>query len=401
MRLEDACELIADCPHTTAPDEGQGYPLVRTPNIGLGRLVFDNMHRVSESVYKQRNKRATPRAGDLIYAREAMPGNVALLLPGQEVCLGQRTVLIRPNNEIVESAYLTYLLLSNECRNKLVGTANGATVLHVNIPAIRNFDITLPPLPTQRKIAKVLSAYDDLIENNTKRIRILERMAEELYKEWFVRFRFPGHETAKFVNGLPEGWRVERIEECCDSIGGGTPSTSEPAYWGGEIKWVTPTDVTAKKSIPLLNVAGRITEEGLRRSSAKLLPPYSILMTSRASIGYFGISPETVCTNQGFIAIIPTRDSLRMYMLWMLKSRREEIINNANGSTFLEISKGRFRKMKMVLPCEGLLERFEDEAVKSFQMVLNLERQNALLARQRDLLLPRLMSGKLSVEGVG
>ena len=181
-------------------------------------------------------------------------------------------------------------------------------------------------------------------------------------------------------------------------MGGGTPTTTNPAYWGGDIKWVTPSDITSKNSLALLKVKGRITEEGLKKSSAKLLPPYTILMTSRASIGFFGICPDSVCTNQGFISIIPNKETFRMYLLYTFKSRKEEIISNANGSTFLEISKGRFRKMKVLVPPEDILDSFEKKTLLMFKVVLHLEYQNQLLTRQRDLLLPRLMSGKLEVK---
>lgn len=287
-----------------------------------------------------------------------------------------------------------FLKLQSDNLNKL---ANGGAQQNLNSIIIKKFKIALPSLNIQQRIASILSAYDNLIENNNKRIRLLEQMAENLYKEWFVRFRFPGHENAEFENGLPKGWGMERIGNVCETIGGGTPSTSKTEYWNGGIKWVTPSDITSKNSLPLLKVEVSITEEGLKNSSAKLLPPYTILMTSRASIGFFGVAPFEVCTNQGFISIIPQNDNLRMYMLYMLKSRKDEIIANANGSTFLEISKGRFRKMKMVVPSNIILDLFENKTRTIFDETLKLEQQNTTLARQRDLLLPRLMSGKLEV----
>ena len=270
----------------------------------------------------------------------------------------------------------------------------------LSVTKVSKLRVEMPPLPMQRRIASILSAYDNLIENNTRRIRLLEQMAENIYKEWFVRFRFPGHENTEYENGLPKGWELEHIGDVCETIGGGTPSTSKPEYWGGDIKWVTPTDITSKDSLPLLKIEGRITSEGLKKSSAKLLPPYTILMTSRASIGFFGMAPFEVCTNQGFISIIPHKENMRMYMLYMLKSRKEEIVMNANGSTFLEISKGRFRKMKMLIPDDLILDRYESTVHTIFEMVMKLEQQSSQLARQRDLLLPRLMSGKLEVKGV-
>ena len=275
----------------------------------------------------------------------------------------------------------------------------GVGVPTLNQNHLHSLKISIHNKEEQPRVASILSAYDNLIENNTRRIRLLEQMAENIYKEWFVRFRFPGHENAEFENGLPKGWQLRHIGDVCDTIGGGTPSTSKPEYWGGDIKWVTPTDITSKDSLPLLTIAGRITQEGLNKSSAKLLPPYTILMTSRASIGFFGMAPFEVCTNQGFISIIPHSENLRMYMLYMLKSRKEEIVMNANGSTFLEISKGRFRKMRMLIPDDLTLNKFEKRARAIFDTVMKLEQQSMILASQRDLLLPRLMSGKLEVKG--
>ena len=214
--LNDICELIVDCPHSTAYDEGTGYPLVRTPNIGRGRIIYSGMHRVCEEVYNKRNARAIPQTNDLIFAREATAGNVALIQEGEKVCLGQRTVLIRPNANLVNPAFLTYHLLAPEQQYKLLSTANGATVAHVNMPTIRNLKLSLPPLATQHRIANILSRYDSLIENYQKQIKLLEEAAQRLYKEWFVDLHFPGHENTKIVDGVPEGWEKKKLVDMVD-----------------------------------------------------------------------------------------------------------------------------------------------------------------------------------------
>ena len=242
MILSDVCEFIVDCPHSTAPDEGEGYPLIRTPNVGKGRLDLNGVHRVSESVYKQRIQRGAPRANDLIFAREAPAGNVALVQENQTVCLGQRTVLIRPNVQKVNPQYLVYYLLSPKPQYELLGTANGATVAHVNLPAIRNLKIELPEKSVQDKIGTILVTYDDLIENNQKQIKLLEEAAQRLYKEWFVDLRFPGHENTKIVDGVPEGWSVYPFSSKVDIMSGGTPKTSIPDYYNGKIPFYTPKD---------------------------------------------------------------------------------------------------------------------------------------------------------------
>ena len=216
MKLSEVCLNIVDCPHSTAPDEGSGYALVRTPNIGKGRFNLEGVHRISEAAYKKRCARITPTVNDLILAREAPAGNVAIIKENMEpLALGQRTVLIRPNPEKVCPDFLVYYLLAPQQQNELLGRATGATVAHVNIPIINNLPVSLPPLETQQKIAGILSAYDDLTENNRNQIKLLEEAAQKLYKEWFVKLNFPGHENVKIVDGLPEGWEKERLEDWC------------------------------------------------------------------------------------------------------------------------------------------------------------------------------------------
>ena len=215
MILLDICELIVDCPHSTAKDEGHGFPLIRTPNIGKGRLILDNVHRVCKEVYDKRNIRAIPQVNDIILAREAPAGNVALITKGQKVCLGQRTVLIRPNINKVNPEYLVYYMLSPKVQHDLQSSANGATVAHINMPKIRNLKIQIPNRVIQDKIATILSRYDALIENYQKQIKLLEESAQRLYKEWFVDLRFPGHENTKVVDGVPEGWEKKCLGDFC------------------------------------------------------------------------------------------------------------------------------------------------------------------------------------------
>jgi type I restriction enzyme S subunit len=186
----------------------------------------------------------------------------------------------------------------------------GASNPTLNRNHIHLIPICYPPLPTQRKIAAVLSAYDDLIENNTRRIAVLEEMARLLYQEWFVRFRFPGHEDVAMVDSelgpVPEGWEVKPIGEAIETLGGGTPSTKNPEYWdNGTITWFTPSDLTSAGTMFISESSRQITELGFQKSSAHLFPPYSVMMTSRATIGVVAINTQEACTNQGFITCIP------------------------------------------------------------------------------------------------
>lgn len=265
-----------------------------------------------------------------------------------------------------------------------------------------NEPLVLPDVATQRRIASILSAYDDLIENNTRRIAILEEMARRIYEEWFVRFRFPGHEQVKRVESelglIPEGWKVQTVEQTFQILGGGTPSKAEPAYWeGGTINWYSPTDLTRAGTSFMEQSADRITALGLAKSSAKLFPPMSVMLTSRATIGVVAINTNEACTNQGFITCLPNSD----YPLWLLyhwlKANVETFIGLGTGATFKEITKGTFKGIRLLVPPQNLVGAFSSTSEQLMLLSLNLQRKNRNLRVTRDLLLPKLISGELDV----
>lgn len=275
-----------------------------------------------------------------------------------------------------------------------VGGANPT----LNRNHIHNLPIFLPDREVQDAIVLILSAYDDLIDNNQRRIALLEQAARMLYREWFIHLRFPGREHLKITVGCPEGWELRTFDAVCDTIGGGTPKTGKPEYWtDGTVPWYTPTDITRSSCLALLDSSTKITEAGLRGSSAKMLPAGAVLMTSRASVGFFGIIDTPACTNQGFISIIPHDPCARMYLLHNLMYRVEEIRSHAGGATYKEISKGKFRMLPVIVPATSLLREFEDQASTIHAQVRTLHAQNQKLAQARDLLLPRLMNGEITV----
>ncbi len=394
VRLGEICEIY-DCPHTTAPDEGEGYPLVRTPNVGRGRLIFDKMHRVSREVYDRRNKRAVPKAGDIIFAREAPAGNTALITDGQQVCLGQRTVLIRPNNKITDSAYLAYCIISPKVQERLLGISHGSTVSHVNMPDIVNLEVPLPPLSTQCAIGKKLNQYDDLIENNKKRIAILERMAEHLYKEWFVRRRFPGHdagvaenltqrsrdaeeqrrEIGRAASTMPPGWKVERLGNLADI------STGKCNREDAEEDGVYPLFDRSQET--------KRSNEWIKDCEAIIVPGEGTSFMPRYYKGKFNLHQRCYC-------VAPQMEGIGKYLFYAIMLNRRYFLSVATGATVPSLRQNNFLSMKIIWPGKELAKRFDEVASRLFALKDNLQRQNALLSRQRDLLLPRLMSGKMA-----
>ena len=398
--LNEICELLVDCPHTTANDEGKGYPLVRTPNIGKGRLIYSGMHRVSEEVYNKRNLRAVPQEGDLIFAREATAGNVALIQKGEKVCLGQRTVLIRPNKNLVNPAFLTYFLLAPKQQYNLLSTANGATVAHVNLPTIRNLKLELPPLPIQHRIATILSRYDSLIENYQKQIKLLEEAAQRLYKEWFVDLRFPGYENVKVVDGVPEGWEKKKIDDVCASISSGsTPSRNNKSYWeNGNIKWVKTKEL---QDGWILDTEEYITQDGYNNSSTKMFPPNTVLMAIYASptLGRLGVLATECCCNQAALGLIADETKISwQWLWWKLYELRDDFNSIARGAGQQNISGIVVKNKMIVVPEKPILDAFTSAVSKMFEKQKNISTQILLLTEARDRLLPRLMGGEMEIK---
>ena len=397
MILSDVCEFIVDCPHSTAPDEGKGYPLIRTPNVGKGRLDLNGVHRVSESVYKQRIQRGTPRANDLIFAREAPAGNVALVQENQTVCLGQRTVLIRPNVQKVNPQYLVYYLLSPKPQYELLGTANGATVAHVNLPAIRNLKIELPEKSVQDKIGTILVTYDDLIENNQKQIKLLEEAARRLYKEWFVDLNFPGHENTKIVDGVPEGWQYEKLGDLVKTTSGGTPSRRKSEYYvNGNIRWIKTKELNDRF---IFETEEHITEDAVKNSSAKVLPEGALIVAMYgATIGKIGITAAEMACNQACCAFISFDDMIsKEYLYCWLMDNREYLVSQGKGAAQSNLSQEMIRNFSLLCPDKKVIKNFTEIVTTMLENKRVLENKILMLSKARDDLLPKLMSGEVEV----
>jgi type I restriction enzyme S subunit len=315
--------------------------------------------------------------------------------------LVQRVARLRGINGL-NTDYLRYVIGSPEFTAHVKSITTGVNVPHISGKDIKRFQFALPPTADQRRIASILGAYDDLIEVNRRRIALLEEMARRLFEEWFVHFRFPGHEDHAMVETpdgpVPDGWSRQKVDDAFNVVGGGTPSKAEATYWaGGTINWYTPSDLTGAGTSFMDASSLKITNEGLRRSSARLFPPFSVMMTSRATIGVISINTTNACTNQGFITCIPNDRIPLCYLFHWLHANVPLFISQATGSTFKEITKGVFRKLSIVLPPAELTSVFERRTRPMIEAVLVLERIQRRLATSRDLLLPRLISGEVSV----
>jgi type I restriction enzyme S subunit len=303
----------------------------------------------------------------------------------------------------VDASFLYYSLRTRKQELLSLGAATGVRTPILNKSAFCGTKVVVPPLPVQRRIAGILSTYDELIENSQRRIRILETMARSLYREWFVHFRFPGHEDHPLVPSslgeIPKGWEVKRVDDAFVISGGGTPSRKEDAFWeGGAIQWYSPSDLTGAGTMFMDDSSDHITERGLARSSARMFPARSVMLTSRATIDAIAINTHPACTNQGFITCLPSERVPLYFLFYWLTENVPTFQRVASGATFKEISRSVFKTIEFLQPPAELVFQFENSVMPMADKVHALQRQIQNLRRTRDLLLPRLLSGQIEVE---
>jgi type I restriction enzyme S subunit len=398
------CEAHVDCVNRTAPVVSipTQFKMLRTTNVRNGYVDTENVRYVSEETYKKWTRRLVPKRGDIILTREAPLGDVGKIRTDESVFLGQRLYHFRPDSNKLDADFLLYSLLGEDLRSQIKSFGSGSTVEHMRLEDIPNLEFNVPPLPVQRRIAGILSAYDDLIENNQRRIAILERMARALYREWFVHFRYPGHEGVPLVASplgeIPQGWEVVAFTEIADVLNGGTPKTTTPEYWNGDIPFFTPRDVP--DCFYVQETDKHITELGLSKCASHLYPPDTVFITARGTVGKVALPSIPMAMNQSCYALRAKSAISQRFLFLMTLEQVEYLKTNTGGSTFDTIVVDTFRRMRVVKPPLNLIIAFTQKIDAIFEQVNNLQRQTQNLRRTRDLLLPRLLSGQLDVGAV-
>lgn len=374
-----------------------GHLWVKSQEL-IDRPIFDTSEKISDLGLRKSSAKYYDEDTVLIAMYGATVGQLGILKSPATVNQAICALCVDP--EVADFRYVFYALMAT--RHDLTIQAAGAAQQNLNQGLIRSFEIPIISLDKQRSIAAILGDLDDLIENNRRRIEILEEMARLTYREWFVHFRFPGHEDVELVDSdlgpIPEGWDVLPVGTVVDTAGGGTPAKKKPEYWEDpSIVWYTPSDLTKQPAMFAFGSGDEINELGLSKSSAKLFPPRTVMMTSRATIGEIAISTTEASTNQGFISCVPN-DRLSEYHLYFWLQDNVELFHTlAGGATFKELRKSTFRDLPIAVPTPEIEGRFNDAVGPMCQLVENLLRQNAVLSEARDLLLPRLISGELDV----
>lgn len=336
---------------------------------------------------------------DLVQAAPILGG--AIVIPEDDRFLhNQRLGLVElQSNEAVDSGFLYYLLNSPNYKAQVRASATGATVRHSAPKRICECNVLVPDsISEQRQVAHLLSAYDDLIATNQRRIALLEQAARLLYREWFVRFQFPGNDIAETENGVPVGWSKGTAHDFVSVLSGGTPKTGMPHYWGGEIPFFTPKDCPS--NFYVVDTEKQLTDAGLDSCNSRLYPRNTTFITARGTVGKIALAQRPMAMNQSCYALAPKQPYDELFLFLAISDAVEHFKQVAVGGVFDAIVVDTFKVIPFVLPTLELAGRFGDLVRPKFEQIENLLLQNRQLARARDLLLPKLMSGQLDVSRI-
>jgi type I restriction enzyme S subunit len=414
--LKDAIEKFIDYRGKTPVKVTQGIPLITAKVIKDGSILTPDEF-IQESEYLSWMTRGFPKKTDVLLTTEAPLGEVAMI-KDENIALAQRIILLRGKPDLLVNHFLFYSLQTDLMQHRLKARASGSTVQGIKSSELKEVMIPLPDVTEQKRIADVLSCLDAKIENLRRQNETLEQIAQTLFKHWFIDFEFPfdfaqgkpnaegkpykssgGAMFASELGDIPKGWKISTIGDEVETVGGGTPSTTEPSYWeNGDIPWYSPTDLTKAKTLFSIDSEKKITKLGLQKSSARLFPKYSLLLTSRATIGEVTINTKEACTNQGFITIIPNAKFSVYFLYGWLLTKIGIIKQLASGSTFPEISKTNFRGLDFLIPVINILEKYEQLTKPIYKKIETNIFQIQALTKTRDSLLPKLMSGQHRVK---
>lgn len=289
---------------------------------------------ISEDLYKKvSNEFGVPKENDLLITTRGTIGIPYLYKRTDRFYFADGNLTwIKDFDSNLYSKFLYYWFQSYEGRKKFEALAKGTAQKAVPISGIKTLEIELPSLKSQKRIADILSAYDDLIENNQKQIKLLEEAAQRLYKEWFVDLRFPGHENTKIVDGVPEGWNICPFSSKVDIMSGGTPKTSIPDYYNGRIPFYTPKD--SDGAFFAYKTQINITEGGLKNCNSRLYPPKTVIITARGTVGKTTILAVPMAMNQSCYALKMKENDAPYYLFFALNNEIKALRTMANGGVF-------------------------------------------------------------------
>ncbi|MDI3636295.1 restriction endonuclease subunit S [Pseudomonas aeruginosa] len=402
--------------------QNAGVPVIRGSNLSPDiQTKLDDSGLVFVSDEKAREfDRCLVGKGDLVFTCWGTINQVGLIdrdAAYESYIISNKQMKLTVDEQRVDPRFIYYVFSGPEKQAEIIDNGIGSSVPGFNLGQLRKHEVLLPSLREQRTIADTLDLFTDRITLLRKTNATLESIAQALFKSWFVDFDpvrakaegrqpegmdattaalFPDSFEESELGFVPKGWSVIPIGEAVECVGGGTPDTKNESYWQPEeFSWSSPKDLSGLQSPVLLSTERKLSAQGLAKVSSGLLPCGTLLMSSRAPIGYLAIARTPLAVNQGYIAMLPGGKLPPLYLLFWCREKMEVIKGRANGSTFMEISKKAFRPIPVLVPSAAVLEAFADIADPLFEHLVKNERQAQILTQLRDTLLPRMISGQL------
>lgn len=381
-------------------DYGKGIKIIGVSNFGdKFSPEYDSLTEVKEEVVKS-NDYLYP--GDIVFVRsngnKELVGRCMLIdnkadkVTYSGFCIRARLKDTTKHNP----TFWTYHFKNQSFRKAMAGTAVGANIQNLSQGRLADYVTTVPDYDSQVRIAQWLSVYDNLIENNKKQIKLLEEAAERLYREWFVDLHFPGHEDVKIVDGVPEGWKKQKISEFGEIITGKTPSTTKEQYYGGNIPFVKIPDM--HNCVYPIVTESTLTTEGANTQKNKFIPKNGIMVSCIATVGLVNIAIEPCQTNQQINSIV-LHDEQDLYYTYFTMKRLKALLEGvgSNGATMTNVNKTKFGNLEVLYPSNNLRKDYFDYCKPIFEKIYALSIGVHKLSQVRDGLLPKLMSGEIEV----
>ncbi|MHB1526641.1 MAG: restriction endonuclease subunit S [Candidatus Dormibacteria bacterium] len=365
----------------------EGIPVIRGQNLSSdGRFCADTFAYVTPQKALGVLSRNLAQPGDVIFTQRGTLGQVGLVPPEpyDTYVISQSQMRLRVDPTKADVRYVYYCFRSPAIVDSIERRATATGVPHINLGTLADIRMPLRPLPEQHAIAEVLGALDDKLEANRREVSTTSKLIAATWRQSFGPVR-------------NSGWPRMPIGHLVTVVGGSTPSTSVAEFWGGTIAWATPKDLSKLQSAPIMDTERRITKQGLKQISSGLLPVGTVLLSSRAPIGYIAVAELPLAVNQGFIALLVGERVSNLYLWQWLVAHLDEVRCRANGTTFLEVSKANFRPMLIAVPPEGLMRSWNESVSSEYRLIVAREREIQRLTTLRDTLLPALLSGEVRV----
>ena len=415
VNLGDIAEIF-DGPHATPKKTEDGPVFLGISNLVNGRIDISTAEHLSDSDYATWTKRIIPQPGDIVFSYETRLGEAAAIPPGLQCCLGRRMGLLRVSKELVDPQFLLYAYLGPEFQGTLQSrTVQGSTVDRILLTELGTFPIRIPPLPEQRAIAHILGTLDDKIELNRRMNQTLEAMARAIFQDWFVDFGpvraklegldpylpselwdiFPDDLVDSELGEIPEGWEVGVLHDIVELLSGGTPRTSVPDYWDGNIPWYTPKDAPDPSDIFALSTERSITQAGVDNSSTKVLPTGTTIISARGTVGRLACLGVPMAMNQTCYGIRGACGYPDHFTYWNIKNSVNGLLTKTHGTIFDTITRETFQVAETILVPTQVALAFESTVNDLMGQIRWNLKESRCAAAQRDVLLPKLVSGEL------